>query len=249
MFFANAFTSSSVMRPLGPLPVTWAMSTPISRATRRTDGDAGAAAVDGTGGAGAADGRRRLALADIHDRRPLPRAVVFGRGVGGRGFGLLRLVLLVGWRGRARFLRRGGSWSGRRRRRLGLGGRGLLCFFAAGAPPLSTTSTTWPVLTLSPGLTLISLTVPATLDGTSRVALSVSSSSTGWSSAMVSPGFTSTCSTSPCGTPSPRLGRMKSATSISSQLSAISCRMAHGSRSTAIGRLNAPIAESVRAES
>ena len=40
------------------------------------------------------------------------------------------------------------------------------------------TSTAWPIVTLSPALTLISFTVPATLDGTSIVALSVSSSTT-----------------------------------------------------------------------
>ena len=52
----------------------------------------------------------------------------------------------------------------------GLGRRG-----AAGAPRRSTA---WPIVTLSPALTLISVTVPATDDGTSIVALSVSSSST-----------------------------------------------------------------------
>ena len=47
----------------------------------------------------------------------------------------------------------------------------------------------WPTLTLSPALTLISFTVPATDEGTSIVALSVSSSRTGCSLAMVSPGL------------------------------------------------------------
>ena len=40
------------------------------------------------------------------------------------------------------------------------------------------TITAWPIVTLSPALTLISVTVPATDDGTSMVALSVSSSRT-----------------------------------------------------------------------
>ena len=54
--------------------------------------------------------------------------------------------------------------------------------------PSSTVRTTWPTFTFSPGLTRTSLTVPATLEGTSIVALSVSSSRTGWSFATVSPG-------------------------------------------------------------
>ena len=49
----------------------------------------------------------------------------------------------------------------------------------------SSVSTACPTCTLSPVLTLIATTVPATLDGTSMVALSVSSSSTGWSLATV----------------------------------------------------------------
>ena len=45
----------------------------------------------------------------------------------------------------------------------------------------STLRIAWPTLTLSPALTLMSFTCPATDDGTSMVALSVSSSRTGWS--------------------------------------------------------------------
>jgi hypothetical protein len=51
--------------------------------------------------------------------------------------------------------------------------------FEAGCPaPSSSVRTTCPTLIFSPALTRISLTVPATFDGTSMVALSVSSSST-----------------------------------------------------------------------
>src|SRR4029077_3592515 len=39
-FFTNAFTSSCVMRPLNPVPVTFVRSTPSSRASRRTEGPA-----------------------------------------------------------------------------------------------------------------------------------------------------------------------------------------------------------------
>ena len=51
---------------------------------------------------------------------------------------------------------------------------------------------TAPTFTLSPCLTLMSLTTPATEEGTSIVALSVSSSTTGCSRAIVSPTLTST---------------------------------------------------------
>src|SRR6185295_4857704 len=47
---ACSFTSSWEMRPAGPLPATALMSTPISRASRRTAGDAAAGiAPDGAG--------------------------------------------------------------------------------------------------------------------------------------------------------------------------------------------------------
>src|SRR5262249_54469218 len=67
----------------------------------------------------------------------------------------------------------------------------------------STVSTVWPTLMRSPFLTLMSFTAPATDDGTSIVALSVSSSRTAWSFAIVSPGETSTRTTSPAVTLSP----------------------------------------------
>ena len=56
----------------------------------------------------------------------------------------------------------------------------------------STTATTLPSDTLSPTLTFNSLITPATLDGTSIVALSDSSVSSPWSTRMLSPTATST---------------------------------------------------------
>ncbi len=47
-FFTKALTSSSLMRPLSPLPVTRARSTPSSRAKRRTDGLACAPRMSGS---------------------------------------------------------------------------------------------------------------------------------------------------------------------------------------------------------
>src|SRR3989304_1040706 len=44
---AYAFTSSSLILPRGPLPVTRLMSIPNSRANRRMDGVAGAGSPDG----------------------------------------------------------------------------------------------------------------------------------------------------------------------------------------------------------
>src|SRR5580765_3452733 len=63
---------------------------------------------------------------------------------------------------------------------------------AALAPSDSTIATTVPSEISSPSLTLISLTTPATDDGTSIVALSDSSVTRPWSLATVSPAFTST---------------------------------------------------------
>src|SRR6478672_10638831 len=63
---------------------------------------------------------------------------------------------------------------------------------AADAPADSSTATTVPSETLSPTLTFNSRTTPATLDGTSIVALSDSSVSKPWSTATVSPTATST---------------------------------------------------------
>ena len=57
-------------------------------------------------------------------------------------------------------------------------GEGDGALAAADDAPSSSVSTTCPIVTLSPLLTLISETVPATDDGTSIVALSVSSSMT-----------------------------------------------------------------------
>ena len=66
----------------------------------------------------------------------------------------------------------------RRLRRRRLGDARLAGAAAADGAPSFSVSTTCPIVTLSPLLTLISETVPATDDGTSIVALSVSSSRT-----------------------------------------------------------------------
>src|SRR5229473_6432997 len=80
----------------------------------------------------------------------------------------------------------------------------------ADAPSLSTLKIVWPTFTLSPALTFTSATRPATDEGTSIVALSVSSSRTDCSFATVSPGLTRTRSTSPLVTFSPSSGSLKS---------------------------------------
>ena len=164
---ACSLTSSCEMRPPGPVPCTSLMSTPISRARRRTDGDAGAAGrarrpagAERRGCAGGC-GRRACRTASARPRVDRRCLACWSRG---------------GCRARLRqVLRR--RWPARRRR-VGSLRRG--CAACAVAEPVSSTvSTTAPTLTLSPFLTLISLTTPATEDGTSMVALSVSSSRTG----------------------------------------------------------------------
>ena len=59
------------------------------------------------------------------------------------------------------------------------GSAALACGALPPAAPSSTLRIAWPTLTLSPTLTLMSLTWPATDEGTSMVALSVSSSMIG----------------------------------------------------------------------
>src|SRR5204863_10175970 len=61
----------------------------------------------------------------------------------------------------------------------GSGFASAAAFGAGAAAPSSTLRMAWPTFTLSPALTLISLIFPATDEGTSIVALSVSSSRTG----------------------------------------------------------------------
>ena len=82
--------------------------------------------------------------------------------------------------------------------------------FAGSAALPSTVSTICPTLTFCPCLTFTSCTVPATVEGTSMVALSVSSSRIGWSLTTVSPGLTSTRTTSPDVTFSPSSGILNS---------------------------------------
>src|SRR6187200_2708594 len=158
---AVSFTSSCVMRPLGPVPWIALISTPISRARRRTAGDAGAAGprspsnFTGTAGCAGASGAD---LTGIDTTRVGRVAAGAGAGAGAAGGG-------CGVSGAA------------------AGGAAGAAAFAAGAAASpaggSTVSTTAPTLILSPFLTLISLTTPATDEGTSIVALSVSSSRTG----------------------------------------------------------------------
>ena len=57
---ACALTSSTEMRPPVPLPATWLMSTPSSRAIRRTDGAAGATGSSGAAGSAAARAPRLM---------------------------------------------------------------------------------------------------------------------------------------------------------------------------------------------
>ncbi len=166
-FFTWALTSSAEMRPPGPVPATWLTSTPSSRATRRTDGAAGAGL------------RRVLARRHRHHRARWEAPVVPRRRLGSR---LLERVLQ-----HARLVFR---WCRRR------GGRArdvrapaaacTRCTVHAAAVMArhrrrrdSMTNTTSSTMILAPSLTRTSMTRPSTEDGTSMVALSVSSSSSG----------------------------------------------------------------------
>ena len=154
----------------GRCPAPGVMSTPSSRASRRTDGAAGAA------GRRAAPTARRAARPP-RTARPRCRA---GRAALRRpppvGVAALRCRRLPSG-GRLPPVPRSARGAAASRTRLPSPARQPL--HRCAAPRRR--STTWPTLTLSPALTVTSVTVPATDDGTSMVALSVSSSSTGWS--------------------------------------------------------------------
>src|SRR5262245_25018685 len=181
---AWAFTSSIEIRPSSPEPITSAMSTPSSRAMRRTDGAAGAAGPLDSGSTEIERTPREISTT-------FSRSWGTGRGASAGGGG--------GGGGAA------ADWAGCSTLAGGAG---------AAEAPSSTLRIVCPTVTLSPALTLISLTWPATEDGTSIVALSVSSSRTGCSCLIVSPTLTSTRVTSPVATFSPNSGTLNSVTEI-----------------------------------
>jgi hypothetical protein len=169
------------MRPSGPVPVTRRMSTPSSRAIRRTDGGAGGGGPSGSASDGVGEGRRRRAPRWMSTTSPRR----FSGAPAGRHPGQPPHppALCRAPPGSARHPRRRPPAAASARR---------LCRPSRPSPP----SLACPLVrrrprrasarpgrpsTLSPCLTLISFTVPSTSDGTSMVALSVSSSRTGWS--------------------------------------------------------------------
>ncbi len=127
-------------------------------------------------------GGARAAI-DVHD------LAARGPGGSGRPFrGLARRRRTRRFRGFVVFERcRGGRWTAAAgaaaagAAALGSGAFGSAALAAGALPPApsSTLRIAWPTFTLSPTLTLMSLTWPATDEGTSMVALSVSSSRTG----------------------------------------------------------------------
>src|ERR1700733_13956663 len=167
-FLTKPLTSSSVMRDLKPVPVTRDRSTPSSRAKRRTEGLACAA-----------ENPLSLTAANVAPLGAATAGVGAAAGAGaaagvGAGAGGAALA---------------GAASG--------AGAGDTAAGAASAAP----SSTFTVATTSPGdtvppfvATILSMT-PATVDGTSMVAFSVSSVTSGPSTSMASPGLTSTAMT------------------------------------------------------
>ena len=165
-----ALTSSAVIRPLSPVPVTRARSTPSSRANRRTEGPACArekpgSSMTGDAAASAAGGVTAVAAG---------RGVVAAAAAGGAG-----LAAGAGFSAGAAFAAADAA------------------VVAAGSPaPGSTTAITSPFETRSPRLILSSRIVPLAGEGTSKVAFSVSSVINGASVATVSPTLTMTSITS-----------------------------------------------------
>ena len=166
------------------------MSTPISRAKRRTCGAAGMGwrcSVPAT-------------LPKLHrhgeGRRGGLRLVGRQRLFFGFAFGANR-----GLKCEARAVLSGNVFDGRVAAARAGGG--------AEAPP-SSVKMTCPTLIFSPSLTFTSLTTPLTEDGTSTTALSVSSSITGWPSETFVPGAIIRRTRSPCEMFSPSSGSLNS---------------------------------------
>src|SRR3954464_6583047 len=171
---ACSLTSSWEMRPAGPVPCTSLTSTPISRARRRTEGAAGAAAPlrSARGGAAAAGGGGGSAAC---------------RGGIGTTLDWPTWSAALSWPGDGASAFAPDGASADKSGDFAFAADGAAAdesadFAAAPAPlPLgsSTVRTMAPTVIFSPFLTRTSLTTPATDEGTSIVALSVSSSSTG----------------------------------------------------------------------
>ena len=177
-------TSSRVMRPPGPVPTNDSTSIPWSLTRRRTTGDNN--------------------LLDDVARSVEGAGAGAAEGVGaGAGAGA------AGAAGAGAGAETAGAGAG-----VGVGaGAG-----AAGAgavvgalPAAPTTAITVPTGTVSPSLALISVTVPATGDGTSVSTLSVETSNNGSSAATVSPTFLNHRVIVPSVTVSPSCGRVMSA--------------------------------------
>ncbi len=165
------WTSSCWMRALGPVPVTFARSTPNSRANLRTEGDACAPlkASSSTGAAGedAGDGA--------------------GEGVAaGAAGGAAAAAVGAAGAAEAAGVAAGAAVAG-----VGAGPAGLASAVAAA----SSVRISVPSLTLSPNLSFNSLTTPGAGEGTSIVALSDSSVTSESSAFTASPGFTKTSMT------------------------------------------------------
>jgi hypothetical protein len=149
-------TSSCVMRPLRPVPLTSSSGTPSSRANLRTEGEAWGSLPEGAT-VGSCAGAAAGAGAEACAAEGAAAGALAGAAAGAAA------------------------------------GAGA----AAAAPPPepSRTATRSPMLTLSPTLTLSSLSTPAAEDGISIEALSDSTVMSDCSSLIVSPGFTRTSMT------------------------------------------------------
>ncbi len=201
-------TSSRVIRPPGPEPVIASGSRPCSLTSRRTTGDsrrlspAWAVSAAGAAAAGGVD------------------AGAAGAGGAGGGGGVDAAGAGSGAAGGA------GAGSG-----AGAGVDSGSAAGAAGASPSAspTTAITVPTSTVSPSCTRISVSTPATGDGTSVSTLSVDTSNNGSSSATVSPTFLNHWVIVPSVTVSPSCGSVTSAMVVSLLLvSNGSCRIGDG---------------------
>ena len=197
---ACCFTSSSEIRPPGPLPDTAPRSRPISRANFRTAGDAKIACPSATTGGGSTS--EVATGAGAASGSGVASASVATAGSATSASASTGAASVTGSATTSSGAASGAAASG-----AGVSEAGA----AAAAPTSETLRMSCPGLIVSPSDTWIFVTTPTTDDGTSSVAFSVSISSSACSSAIVSPSATSTLRTSASSMSSPSSGRVNSA--------------------------------------
>ena len=177
-FLTKPFTSSAVMRSFGPEPLTAPRSTPSSRASRRTDGEAcgSARTAPSASSAGTAGVRGEPAGAAADEAAGWAGAAAWADAGAWAAAGCEAAGAGAAW---------AAAWAG-----AAAAGWAAGALTGAAAPPASILPSTEPFDTLSPSLTVSDVMRPAAALGISMDALSDSTVTRLCSAATSSPSFT-----------------------------------------------------------